>query len=92
MVTQAEVDALADRVEKLEQDATAHDTESLAGRFSILRAIVASCEDPELRRGGLVILAELERKVRPLGIALERAGRIAQSRQQLLDAITPTAP
>ena len=88
MVTMAAHKELEARVEKLEQQTTAHTQESIAGKFSVLRAMIATYPDEELRKGALLILADLERRLRPLSIALERAEHRAEARQQLLDEAT----
>ena len=84
MVTMAEHQALEARVEKLEQ----HENEDLAGCFSVLRVYLASHQDESMRAGMLALLARIERRARPLGLALERAERRAAAREQLLDEAT----
>jgi len=92
MVTQEEHDALAQRVEKIEQEVRQHHNESLAGQFALLRAYVQSHHDDSLKAGMLGLLTQLERRMRPLSLAIERAQRIEADRLALLDQVTPTVP
>jgi len=92
MVTHEEHQALTDRVEKVEREVREYRNESLAGQFSLLRAYVNSHHDDSLKPGMLALLAQLERRVRPLSIALERAQRIESDHAALLDQVTPARP
>lgn len=74
MVTQAQHNALEERLTKLEAIIAGDaDPETLAGKFSILRCIVAGNPDPTLRVKGARLLNELESGVRPLGLRLDRS-------------------
>jgi hypothetical protein len=89
MVTHEEHRALADRVEAVEQKVEQHDNEHVASKCSLLRAYVMSHADESLKAGMLGLLTDLERRVRPLSLALERANRIERDHAELLDHVAP---
>jgi len=83
---------LSARVDSIERDVRAHRNEDVASKCSLLRAYIASHHDDSLKAGMLGLLTDLERRLRPLSLALEMADlrRVAQSLQ--LDDVAPPHP
>ena len=90
MITHAEFAELEERLGSVERVVREQANETLAGQFSLLRAYVASHQDEDLKAGMLSILAQLERRLRPLTTRLEarELSRVADS----LDQVIPPHP